>query len=287
MAIEKLDGDDYRRVRGTDFIRKGLKRIWELLLALSSLGSTSQGEGAALVGISNGGGGMAAPFTGTTVQAALTEAMARANDAHSDAADAHGDAAGAAQVAAAAVPAATLASGAHGSGASLVGIEDSGRIIDASTVEGALAEVAAKAIKGIKSGALSLSDATPSTDISAAGLNAGFKINNAAVTIADPAGLDTAQKIVDAFNLALAGGGAAAYVMSVQGGRYLLTSVARGTGTACAVTAGVNDVAASLKLGVANGGTELAGTDDATTALGIEVAARKALEARVLALENA
>ncbi len=69
MAIEKLDGDDFRRVGRTDFIRKGLDKMWALLVALSSLGSKSHGEGASLVAIEDAGG----KFDSETVEGAMQE----------------------------------------------------------------------------------------------------------------------------------------------------------------------------------------------------------------------
>jgi predicted RecA/RadA family phage recombinase len=86
----------------------------------ANLASLAHGKGASLIGIEDIGGCYSAPTT--TVEAALHEVK---------------------DIADAAAVAATLASSATGEGAALIGIEDAGSDITATTVEGALAELAA------------------------------------------------------------------------------------------------------------------------------------------------
>lgn len=132
--------------------------------------------------------------------------------------------------------------------------------------------------------ATSVSDASPSTDISG-GSDTKFKISvdgDVAETVTlTLSGLSSGAAIAAAMQAGIrALGGKKALVTVVYTTVYTITTATKGTGSAVVITPGATvNVAAALKLGAASGGTETAGTGDAVNMAAVtlaEVAAKLA-----------
>jgi len=135
----------------------------------------------------------------------------------------------------------------------------------------AMTRIAWESDKGMGYGGMSMSDVTPSTDISGgADDQFGISVNGDAVEqviLADVATLNTAALIVAAINTALkslTGSNNKAAKAYYYGGRYFIAgpvdTSAPGTEAVVVSDGLANNVADDLKLGLANGGTEELGS---------------------------
>jgi len=135
----------------------------------------------------------------------------------------------------------------------------------------AFSRVALEIDKGIGYGGLSISDATPSEDISGgANTDFGISVNGDAVeqvSLANVATLDSAAKIVAAINTALkklANENNRAAKAYWYGGRYVISGPYDPddpAGASVVISDGLaNNVAANLKIGLANSGLEQTGS---------------------------